>query len=138
MAVDGFKNVGTLNAGFIRRAAGNHCDHGCVAETLGNGCPNIRLRVALFRLVVVVLPGTEIAGIRVQRLKQSVQRAIGHLGDVRVLDVLAVHTRQHFAVNLELAVSAIVGRGAHATQSTDNHEQQHSERRNENCSFSLH
>ncbi len=46
------------------------------------------------------------------------QRAIGDGGNVGFFDILAAHPREHFAIDLKLAVRAIVIGGANAIQST--------------------
>ena len=50
LAFDCFENVGACNAGFVRRAAGDHGDHGGIAEALGNGGANVGLGIRAFEL----------------------------------------------------------------------------------------
>src|SRR5579862_2271338 len=138
VSFDRFKDVRSFNADLVRRSARDHRDHGGVAETLRNRGADIGLRVGLLRLVILIFLRAQIARIRIERLQQTMQSAVRYLGDVGFLDVLAVHAREHFAVDLQLAVSAVVGRGAYATQSTHDHEQQNGKRRDEDRSFGFH
>ena len=66
------------------------------------------------------------------------QRAIGDLGNVRFFHVLAANARKYFAVNLHLAVGAIVGRGVDASHRSDNDEEKNSKRTDENRCFGFH
>ena len=59
------------------------------------------------------------------------QRAIGDLGNVGFFHVLAANARKYFAVNLHLAVGAIVGRGVDASHRSDNDEEKNSKRTDE-------
>ena len=78
-------------------------------------------------LILLVGLSGEVAGIGIQGLEQAVQGAIGHLGNVGLFDVLAAHARQNLAVNLQLAVSAVVRRGVHASHGPDYNKQQDGE-----------
>ena len=99
LALDGFNDVGVLDTGLIRRASGNHGDHRSVSEALRDGGADIGLAVGLHRLVVLVLGSRQVAGIGVERLQQTVQRALGDPCDIGLLNIFEADARQHFAVN---------------------------------------
>ncbi len=118
LALDGFEDIAGLNAGLVGRTARNHRDDGGIAKAFRNRRSDFAFGLGLVGLVLFELGGGQIAGIRIQRLQQAVQRAVGDGGNVGFFHVLAAHPRQHFAVHLQLAVGAIVVGGANAVQST--------------------
>src|SRR5207248_9682288 len=96
---------------FIGSATRYDGDHGSVSEAFGDGSPDAGFALTVMVLVVLVLGGGEVAGVRVERLEQPVQRTVGDLGDVRLLNVLTLDAREDFAINAELAVCAVVRSG---------------------------
>src|SRR5215469_4495560 len=115
-ALDGFEDIGAFDSRLVRRSSRNYRNYGGVAETLGDGRADIRLCRAFMLLILGVLRGTQITGLGIQRLQQAVQRAVGNLRYIWFLDILAAHPREHLAVDLKLAISAIVAGSAHAAQ----------------------
>ena len=75
--------------------------------------------MSLVRLVSI---GRQVARVGIQRLQKSMQRAVRHLGNVGLFDVLTTYAREYFTVNLQLAVRAVVRGGVHASQRTHNDE----------------
>src|SRR5262249_40987811 len=69
LVIDGFNDVATANARFVRRSTGNHRDHGCISEAFGNGGANGGLAISLLLLEYFVLSRAEIAGVGIQRLQ---------------------------------------------------------------------
>ena len=138
LAFDGFEDIAGLNAGLVGRTPRNNRDDRGIAKALRNRCSDFAFGVSLVGLVLFKLGGGQIAGIRIQRLQQAVQRAVGDGGDVGFFHIFAAHSRQHLAVNLQLAVGAIVIGSANAIQSTHRHEQQNSGGGNYNCGLGLH
>jgi len=61
-----------------------------------------------------------------------VERAVGHLGNVRLFHVLAADAGEDFAVYPKLPVSAIVIVGSPNHQATGHHEQHYGKRDREN------
>src|SRR5579871_287136 len=82
--------------------------------------------------------GRKIAGVRIERLEKSVQRAIGHLGNVGLFDILATDPREHLAVHLQLAVGAVVRRGVDASHRTYDDEEKYCKGGDEDRCFGFH
>src|SRR6185312_1547544 len=122
LAAYAFDDVSVLQSNLVRWAAGNDRDDHRISKALGNRGANVRLRSRL--LALLVLLRGQVARIGVERLQQSVQRAIGDRRNVRVLNVLAFHTRKHFAVNLNLRISAVFVGGAYTIKAPYNGENQ--------------
>ena len=100
LAFDGLEDIAGLDAGLVGRTARNHRDDRGIAEAFRDGCPDLAFGLGLIGLVLFELGGRQIAGVRVQRLEQAVQRAVGHQRDVGLFHVLAAHPRKDFAINL--------------------------------------
>ena len=140
LAINGFDDVAIVDLRLIGRPAGDHRYHRCVAERLGDGGADVALAVGLMRLVHLVLFGVEIAGIRVERLQQAMQRAVGDQAEVRLFHVFAADARQHFAIDADLPVGALVlvDAGGADVQSAHHGKGRYQERRAENdCLNSL-
>src|SRR5215831_7479576 len=90
------------------------------------------------RLECLVSFRREITGVGVKRLEQTVQSAVGHLRDVGLLNVFAAYAREDFAINLQLAVRAVVRGGMDAAQRSDNNEQQYGKGGDEYRCFNFH
>jgi len=125
LAFDGLNDVGVLQSGFVGGSTGNDRDDRSIAKELGNRGPDVAFGLGLVRFVLFVLSRAQIAGIRVQRFQQPMQSAVRHRGNVGLFHIFAAHPRQHFAVHLELRISAVFIGGANGVEAADYHEQQH-------------
>ena len=79
--------------------AGQHVDHRGVAEALGDGHSHLRDVRGGAVLIDLVLGRRQIAGIGIERVQQAVQRAVGHLGDVGLGDVVVLDLAQNLGVD---------------------------------------
>ena len=70
----------------------------------------------------------QIAGVGIQRLQQTVQRAVSHRRQVRLFYIFAAHPGQHFAVNLKLRIGAVVVGGTNAPDLSRQREKQNTGR----------
>ncbi len=88
-------------------------NNSCISPTLGDIDSDLRLATAigLERFVII---WSEIARIRIERLQQILQRAVGHRRNAGLFDVVDLNVPQYFAVHIDLPVSSVltVGRGA--------------------------
>src|SRR6266705_6412912 len=91
LPLDGLDDIRSLKACLIRGAAGNDRDYRGIAETLGNRGSDFASCFRPVRLVYLVLPRGEVAGVSVERLEQPVQSAVGHEGDVGLFHVFTAN-----------------------------------------------
>src|SRR5580693_4795667 len=101
---DLFQDVADAQADFRARAVRQHADHADVTEAARERQTAFRRRIAgaLF-LEVFVLKRAQVGRLRVQRIKQPVQRSVGDSVHVRFVHVIALDVFQDFAVNGERA-----------------------------------
>src|SRR5262249_19645372 len=118
----GFHDVRALQARFVGGTARDDRDYRRVAEALRDSCADVGLGVSLVLFVFLVLRGTQVAAVGIKRLKQPMQRPVGYGGDIGFLHILAANAGKHLAVDLELAISAIVV-GSVNTAEPESHEQ---------------
>ncbi len=127
--------------------AGQHIDHGGVAVALGNGDSHLRNVCGGAVLINLVLGSRQIAGIGIERVHQAMQRAVGHVGNVGIGDVVVLNLAQNLGVDADLAVGGILLiAGMHAEPSelalniaqAEAGEDRHGDRKNETLEESGH
>jgi hypothetical protein len=67
---------------------------------------DLRLAAVVFLVGLVVGRG-QVAGVGVERLEQTAKCAVGHLGNIRDLDVVRLNVLQDLAVDVDLVVGVL-------------------------------
>ncbi len=125
MSLDGFDDVAVFDLFFFCRTSGLDRDHSGVSVTLGDIQPDLGDALVGVLLVGLVLFRGQVAGIRIQRLEQTMQGTDGDLGHVGIDDVVGLNLLQDLAVDFHLGVGAILLRiRAHAARTHSTEEDQ--------------
>ena len=105
-------------AGFLRRAARQHGDHGDVAASFGEVNADTGRAWVRMLLVGFILGGREVRAVRVQGLEKAANRAVRHLFEVGLGHVIQVNAVQDFAVHTQIAIGLLRVRFTLAKQSS--------------------
>src|SRR6185312_15803076 len=137
LALDRLDNVPGFYAGLIRRATGKHGNYRRISEALGDGSSDVGVSFALVGLVELVLIRIQIAGVGIERFQQPMQSSAGDGREIWFLNVFRTNTREHFAVNAELAVSAVVTVRGMNPKSTQEYHENNQERERKDANLEL-
>jgi hypothetical protein len=110
---DRFQEITAMQAGFLRGAVWqNRSDHdvaGAFAE-IQAGFTGAGVRRLFF--IFGIFAGSEIAGLRIERLQQAVERASRDKVHVGIVDIVLLDFLQDFAVDLKRLVRLVIGGAA--------------------------
>src|ERR1700722_6431602 len=92
----------------VGRRSGQHIDHRGVTKALGDGESNLRIVGGGAVFIDLVLGGSEIAGIGIERVEKAVESAGGDSGNVGWSDVVVLNFAQNLGVDAHLLVGGIL------------------------------
>ena len=114
MAANRFDQVAVLDVRLVRRASRDHRNYAAISVALRDIHADLGYPLVLMLNVAGVFLLRKVAGIRVERFKQPVQRPGCHVLNVGVGNVVGLNLVQHFFVDAHLPISAVALAGADA------------------------
>ena len=108
LAVDQIDDVAVAQMLLVGCRSGQHIHHRGVPEPLGDSEAYLRIVRRRTVFVCLVFGGRQIAGIGIERIEKSVERAGGHGGDVGRRNVVVLDLAQNLGIDAHLLVCGVL------------------------------